>query len=186
MLHVIKIKQEVTMPIIRISDAVFKTLESMAVGFDTPQNVIERLIQQTEGVEMMKEETQENQKTGLDVIKQIYPIAKNVFERKYNMDDAQSRLVNEVGMNPNSALMYLQAFQKMMEGVGYKRAINGTATRYYLEMIDLDYGRPALIKALSTVDKHIMYYDGLGRGKLQNIRKIHQEFSEMTRDNSHN
>ena len=31
-------------PVIRISDSIFKRLESYAIGFDTPSNVIERLI----------------------------------------------------------------------------------------------------------------------------------------------
>ncbi len=165
------------MPTIRISDALFKTLASMAVGFDTPQSVIERLIQQTEGVEMVQEKAQENQKTTLDVIEKISPIAKAVFEQTLSMEVGQDRLVKNAGMNPNSALMYLQVFQKMMEGKGYKRAINGTATQCFLDDIHKSYGDDAVIKALTSVDEHIEYYEALGHGKLKNIREIHQRFS---------
>ena len=117
--------------------------------------------------------------TTLDVIKQIYPLARDVFGRRADIDDVQDTLVKNAGMNPSSALMYVQAFLKMMEGEGYKRAINGTATEYFLEMIHADYGPRALKKALSSVNEHIKYYESHGTGKLRNIRKIHDKFSKL-------
>jgi len=38
------------MPVIRISNIVFKRLEKYAVGFDNPANVIERLLNRAEGI----------------------------------------------------------------------------------------------------------------------------------------
>lgn len=43
------------MPIIRISDNLHKRLENHAIGFDTPANVIEKLLNQIEGVEVLEE-----------------------------------------------------------------------------------------------------------------------------------
>jgi hypothetical protein len=37
------------MPVIRISDTLYKRLEDLAKGFDTPTGVIERLLDQSEG-----------------------------------------------------------------------------------------------------------------------------------------
>ena len=183
------------MPVIRISDELYKKLESLAIGFDTPQNVIERLVEKAEGIDTEEidteqEEYQQSKKntwrskrttsaTTFDVVKQIYPLAKDVFEQKADIYDARDTLVRDAGMNPASALMYVQAFLGMMEGECYKRAINGTATEYFLEMILADYGQGALKKALSSVDEHIEYYESHGTGKLRNIRNIHDKFFKL-------
>lgn len=45
------------MPVLRISDALFKRLEAHAQGFDTPANVIERLLNSFEGIEVSKTES---------------------------------------------------------------------------------------------------------------------------------
>lgn len=52
------------MPIIRISDNLHKRLENHAIGFDTPANVIEKLLNQIEGVEVL-EETKVNKSRSL-------------------------------------------------------------------------------------------------------------------------
>ena len=117
--------------------------------------------------------------TTLDIIKKIYPLGKDVFERRADIYDAHNTLVGDVGMNRASAMMYLYALLGMMRGERYKRAINGTATEYFLEMIHADYGPQALKAALSSVDEHIEYYESHGTGKLRNIRKIHDKFSKL-------
>ena len=114
------------MPVIRISDELYKKLESLAIGFDTPQNVIERLVEKAEGIDTEEidteqEEYQQSKKntwrskrttsaTTFDVVKQIYPLAKDVFEQKADIYDARDTLVRDAGMNPASALMYVQVF----------------------------------------------------------------------------
>ena len=168
------------MPVIRISDSLYKKLESLAKGFDTPQNVIERLVGEVEGIDMKQEKIRQGNKITLDIIKQIYPLAKDVFDQKLDVSRAQDILVKDTGMNPGSAKCYLQTFQKIMDGECYKITINGPATEYFFEMIHADFGQQALIKALSSVEKHIEYYEGLGKGKLQNIRKILHKFSERS------
>ena len=117
--------------------------------------------------------------TTLDVIKQIYPLARDVFERRANKYEARDTLVKNAGMNPASAMMYLYAFMNMMEGECYRRAINGEATEYFLEMIHADYGQEALKTALSSVDKHIKHCQKEGWGERHNIREIHDKFSKL-------
>ena len=170
---------------IRVSDDLYKKLESLAVGFDTPQNVIERLVEKVEGIDTeeirIKQERGQQSKRiplNLDVIKQIYLLAKDAFEQKGDRYEVRDTLVKDAGMNPASAMMYVQALFGMMKGECYKRSINGAATEYFLEMIHADYGPQALKTALSSVDEHIKYYESYGWGKLRNIRKIHKEFFE--------
>jgi len=164
------------MPVIRISDSLYKKLESLAKGFDTPQNVIERLIEKTEGVYMEQEENNQRKKITLDIIKQIYLRAKDVFSQKDDINNAQYILVKDTGMNSGSAKMYIQAFLKMMVGEHYKRTINGTATEYFLKNIRDDFGQQALEQALASVEKHIEYYEGLGNGELRNIKDIYHKY----------
>ena len=115
----------------------------------------------------------------LDIIKKIYRLGKDVFEQRTNKYEARDTLVKNAGMKPASAMMHLYAFMNMMEGECYKRAINGTATEYFLEMILADYGPQALKTALSSVDEHIEYYESHGTGKLRKIRNIHDKFFKL-------
>ena len=115
----------------------------------------------------------------LDIIKKIYRLGKDVFEQRADIYDVHNTLVEDVGMNRASAMMYLYALLGMMEGEGYKRAINGTATEYFLEMIHADYGPQALKAALSSLDDHIENHESYGWGKLRNIRNIHDKFSKL-------
>ena len=178
------------MPVIRISNELYAKLESLANGFDTPQNVIERLIAKTEGTNMKQEEPQQGTEITrrskrttsgitLDVIKQIYPLAKDVFEQRADIYDAHNTLVEDVGMNEATAMIYLQIFQNMMKGECYKRSINGATTEYFLEMILADYGQEAFKTALSSVDKYIKNYESHGWGEKRNIRNIHNKFSKL-------
>ena len=115
----------------------------------------------------------------LDMIRQVYPLAKDVFERKANISEAQDILARDKGMHPGSARMYVQASLSMMNGECYKRNISGSATEYFLENIHKDFGQQSLRKALSSVEKHIKYHEGFMHGrKLRKIRGIHQKFSE--------
>ena len=171
---------------IRVSDDLYKKLESLAVGFDTPQNVIERLVEKVEGIDTeeirIKQERGQQSKRiplNLDVIKQVYLLAKDAFEQKGDRYDVRDTLVKDAGMNPASAMMCVQALFGMMKGECYKRSINGTATEYFLEMILADYGQEALKTALSSVYEHIEYYESHGTGKLHNIRNIHNKFLKL-------
>ncbi len=113
----------------------------------------------------------------LDVIKQIYPIAKDVFEKNKSHADGRKILVKDAGMNSNSANDYINVFQKMMHGEEYQRTINEEATRYYFENIRNDFGKDILKKAIRATRLHLVYYVKKGKGKLNGISAICTEFS---------
>lgn len=92
--------------------------------------------------------------------------------------DAKSTISSETGMRDASAQMYIQAFLKMMEGEYFSRTINAYATEYYFENILSDYGSYALLKAISSVKKHLEYYKGIGKSSLPTIHKIVERFIE--------
>ncbi len=170
------------MPTITVSDAVYKQLESLAVGFDNPNSVILRLIQNelgdaeplTSKNEYIKN-TSTRKSITLDIIMEIYPLAQDVFDNKQDLNGALDYL--EPKMDRGSALMYLNTFKAMRLGERYTRTINKTATRYFLEQIFKDYEADGLKKALTALKAHIEYFESfIGGSKMKNTREIHEEF----------
>lgn len=127
-------------------------------------------------IDTRQERTQQTKRITLDIVKQVYPLAKSVREGKLDITDVQNKLAKD--MDPGSAQDYVRAFLHMMEGECYKRTINAAATEYYLEMIHADFGQQALRIALSAVKQHTKYYGDLGYGRLVSIESIHREFSK--------
>lgn len=166
--------------VIRIPKSLYKRLENMAVGFDTPANVIERLVSQQDGGIMDEDQIQKRiNKITQEVIEKAYLLAKDVYEQKLSITDAQTELVDGLEMHSGSARDYINNFQKMMDGECYQRTMNGLATDYYLKNIFSEFGVKKLKEALCSVEQHVEYYETFSNGKLQNIRKIHQKYSDL-------
>ena len=179
------------MPVIRITDELYEKLEALAVGFDNPNSVIERLVKNSvveNSVKKMKkldvkpekqqESTPINQsrrRTTEEVVRQIYPLAKRVFEGECRLNEAGECLVEDAGMNATSATHYLTCFQKMMNGERYKMCVNSTAVEYFLTKIGEDFGQEYLVLALSSLKQHIEYQKQFGNESNQ-IREIYEEF----------
>ena len=72
------------------------------------------------------------------------------------------KLTVTVGMNRNSAIMYVYAVKSMLDGVVYKRAISKTATELFFQYILKDFGKERLKKAISATRSHIVYRRELG------------------------
>ena len=123
---------------------------------------------------------QQRKKITLDVVKKVYQFSKRVHEGSLNEKRARYKLIKDVGMNPNSATYYIQAFLNMTKGKRYGKTINKTATRYFLENILRTSGKQGLKVALSSIKKHIEGYEKPNRnGKLRrlpSIKNIYQEF----------
>lgn len=115
-------------------------------------------------------------KITLDIIRKIYPLAKDVYERRMDITDVQNKLIKD--MNPGSAHDYVRVFLHMMEGECYKRSINKDAVRHFLEMIHKDFGQEALCTALSSVKQHTEWYKGLRPSGLPAIESIYREFQK--------
>lgn len=106
-------------------------------------------------------------------IEQIYPLAKGLHKKKLQ---AINKLHTDVEMNRNSAKYYIQALLAMLEGRRYEKRTNDVATKYFLEKIYADFGRGALVTALSSLKQHIDYCEKDEKRTLHSLRKIHQEF----------
>jgi len=141
----------------------------LAVGFDTPANVIERLVAEALPTEVYAhEEGAMRKKITPDMIEQSYFQAKELFAGRATLTESKEILAG-LGMNPGSAQDYLLNFRQMMSGEKYTRTMRTDATKYFLENIRKDFGERQFEKALSSVAAHIEYYNGLGHGKLNSI-----------------
>ena len=111
-----------------------------------------------------------------DQVAACYKYSGKVYLGSMSQADAKSRISSKTGMGDASAQMYIQAFLKMMEGEYFSRTINAYATEYYFENILSDYGSNVLLKALSSVKKHLEYYKGIGKSSLPTIHKIVEKY----------
>lgn len=91
-----------------------------------------------------------------EMIKKSYELAKEVYNYEIEMQDAVSAL-EDVGMNPASAWMYLDCFSHMMNGECYKRAISIMAMVYYVSKIEDDFGDKYKHRALEAVRQNYLY-----------------------------
>lgn len=74
-----------------------------------------------------------------------------------NASDVADKIVEETGMNKNSAIMYVYAVHGMLEGTVYKRAISAKAMKKYFDTILSEYGRFGLQKAIKATRLHVAY-----------------------------
>lgn len=105
-------------------------------------------------------------------IEEAYSKGKAVFDGRMTLSDAINALVANGSMNKSSATDYIRNFLHMMKGLEYQRTLNLPATEYFLASISKDYGAKYLNLALNSVNKHLNYYEGIGKSKQKSIRDI--------------
>lgn len=106
------------------------------------------------------------------LIAEAYAQGKAVYDAAMPLSDAINELASKGSMNRNSAKDYIRNFLQMMKGMEYQRTLNSRATEYFLASIYTDYGQQHLKLALESVQKHLDYYEGIGKSKQKSIREI--------------
>jgi 5-methylcytosine-specific restriction protein A len=109
-------------------------------------------------------------------IEEAYSKGKAVFDGHMALSDAINDLVVNGSMNKSSATDYIRNFLQMMKGLEYQRTLNLPSTEYFLASISKDYGPKYLSLALSSVNKHLNYYEGIGKSKQKAIRDIVEHY----------
>lgn len=105
-----------------------------------------------------------------DMIDICYKCGKKLCDGESIQDLADS-IVEETGMNRNSAIMYLYAVQGMLEGTVYKRTISAKATKVFFTKIFNEYGSAGLKKAIKGTRLHAQYRQECGL-PYENIEEI--------------
>ena len=96
-----------------------------------------------------------------DMIEMCYRCGKKVSEGE-SAPELADDIVDETGMNRNSALMYLYAVSGMLKGEIYKRTISAKALKFFFERISNDFGSKGLKNAIKATKLHIDYRRGCG------------------------
>lgn len=166
---------------IEISEKTYSDLGKLAEPFETPDGVISRLIHDYLNLNLningdIFDPTGASRKINQKTIERVFLLALQVFEEKIELNEAINTLSVEEDMHQGSARIYINNFQKMMCGEAYQRAMNGFATRYFLEGIR-KYKPARFDGALEAVGEHIKYYESHSKGKLKNISAIYDEFN---------
>jgi 5-methylcytosine-specific restriction protein A len=112
------------------------------------------------------------------LINASYELSKNIYERKVNQKEAIKNFVTEYKVNKNSIIDIIYIFQKMMTGSRYTRTLNFDRTQIFLEKIKRDYGIEGLKKAITSVLKHIEYYETVQSSEMKKIRGLMHNYIE--------
>ena len=96
-----------------------------------------------------------------DMIEMCYRCGKKVSEGE-SAPELADDIVDETGMNRNSALMYLYAVSGMLKGEIYKRAISAKAMKFFFDRIFNDFGSKGLKNAIKATKLHINYRKDCG------------------------
>lgn len=96
-----------------------------------------------------------------DMIEMCYRCGKKVSEGE-SAPELADDIVDETGMNRNSALMYLYAVSGMLKGEIYKRTISAKAMKYFFDRIFNDFGSAGLKNAIKATKLHINYRKDCG------------------------
>lgn len=148
-------------PVIRVSEELYGKLESLAIGFDTPANVIERLLKKSTNppppLTPTPVKTVQRGKPG-----QITPemamltckLGDKIYLGQMRQPDAKKKLA-EIGMNEASAAMYLTAYRRMLTGEVFKRGVKVSDSRRMFEHIRKVYGKNGIRKAIKAYDLHL-------------------------------
>ena len=171
--------------IISESSDLYNDLVELAEIFETSESVLRRVIDAykknpipIQDKSTDKKDIAPKKKITLDVVKEIYPKAKDVYEGRIELNDALDYL--EKKLHRGSALMYINVFKAMRQGESYTRTMNTAATGYFLDQIRKDYPEEGLELALKALNANIIYFERfIGEGKMKTVREIRDKFTGM-------
>lgn len=168
-------------PVIRISDSLHEKLSRLAVGFDTPAGVIERLVDEKlpgsgvdgmENLEVAKssnfnsiiENTQKVVTVNSPKRRRVLPehvdlaceLGAKICHNKMRKKDGVDELVRK-GMNPNTATIYLGNYIAMTKGGVFKVTLKAEDVRKFLDFIRKNHGDKVFVDAVSIFEQHLEY-----------------------------
>jgi hypothetical protein len=118
-----------------------------------------------------------------EAMKAAYDVAKRVREGSLSRAAGIEELHQQFALNRGSAGDTIRNIACMLKGTRYERTNNAFATDHFLEMIHRDYGPGALERAISSVEKHLEYYERLPTGgKLPRVWKIVHKYRNILKD----
>src|SRR5262245_380527 len=115
----------------------------------------------------------------------IYQISKSVHLGKQTQKQGLDTLENDYGVNRNSAADYIHNYNQMASGKRFTRTLNAYGTEYYLRRFFIEEGPTHLRYGLSSLKKHIEYYEDKRKVMLHELRAIYDRFQGLVDANAH-
>jgi len=104
--------------------------------------------------------------------KAAYEVAVKVHNEELRQSEGAFQLHERNHINKNSARDFICNYRAMLQGKVFKRTMSAPAMEYFLGKIKQDLGKEALTTSLSAVRKHITYYEGINKTRLNKMRSI--------------
>ncbi len=117
-----------------------------------------------------------------ELIHIAYEVAVNVYQGKLTRKEGIDKIVADGRMNHNSAADYIHNLKRLLEGDKFTRTLNSYAMDYYLQNINLNFGKRGLSNALKALKSHITYYENLQGVTMHLMREIFLKYDKINSD----
>lgn len=113
-------------------------------------------------------------------IQETYIQGKLVLSESVSLSNAVRNVAQKTSMNEGSARDYINTLQKLIKGQSYTRTINAYGTEYCLSKIHEEFDRQILLNAVTSVKKHLQYYQGVGKSSQPKIQRILHKYQQVS------
>jgi len=113
-------------------------------------------------------------------IQETYIQGKLVLSESVSLSNAARNVAQKTSMNEGSARDYINTLQKLIKGQSYTRTINAYGTEYFLSKIHEEFDRQILLNAVTSVKKHLQYYQGVGKSSQPKIQRILHKYQQLS------
>lgn len=96
-------------------------------------------------------------KIGIDQIVAAFDVAESVHKGKLTAEIGKGRLVQDYGMNTNSAEFYIYVYKSLVEGVVFKRTLSALSFDYFLGQILARCPFEVFCGAVNALELHVEY-----------------------------
>lgn len=117
-------------------------------------------------------------KIPLNLIPDIYNVSKQVNAGVLRSVEGV-RLMNDKGLNKNSATDYIYGFKALIEGKLFTRTLNAASMEFFMDNIYKDFGLRTLNNALIALELHIEYFENAQKSIAHSMRKIFTKYSRL-------
>ena len=94
-----------------------------------------------------------------------------------NWSEAARVVAQACGMSQGSAFIYLNIISNLMKGTPNTRNLKIKDLTFFLEKIRMNYGAPALVKALSSLEHSLEYWgENIPGNFTENVSRLIQQF----------
>ena len=115
--------------------------------------------------------------------RKAYECGRKVYSGEMRITDAKAS-VQEIGVNPNSAVDMIYNLGHLLRGERYTRALSTSATRDYLKWIEEDYSEKELKNAVSSLQQHIDYYQSISGSSMRSLIDVLETYSRLLESTS--